>query len=79
MKPHGTLDTADQLDARQFQIAVRKLADNLSYGTDRSPFLGSGLEFAQSRQYQYGDPIKLTKACKSLSILLDVILNAQSS
>lgn len=55
---HGTLDSADQLDSRQFLIAVRKLADSLSYGTDRSPFLGSGIEFAQSRQYQYGDPIK---------------------
>lgn len=55
---HGTLDSADQLDSRQFVIAVRRLADSLSYGTDRSPFLGSGIEFAQSRQYQYGDPIK---------------------
>ena len=58
MTAHGTLDAADQLNARQFLIAVRKLADCLSYGTDRSPFLGSGIEFAQSRQYQYGDPIK---------------------
>lgn len=54
----GYLETADSLDSRQFMIAVRKLADSLSYGTDRSPFLGSGIEFAQSRQYQYGDPIK---------------------
>ena len=58
MTAHGTLDAADQLNSRQFLIAVRKLADCLSYGTDRSPFLGSGIEFAQSRLYQYGDPIK---------------------
>ena len=55
----GTLPTADRLNARQFHIAVRRLADSLSYGTDRSPFLGSGIEYAQSRPYQYGDSVRL--------------------
>lgn len=54
----GVLPPTDPLDARKFLIAVKRLADNLSYGTDRSPFLGSGLEFVQSRLYQAGDPIK---------------------
>src|SRR5438552_14375158 len=54
----GHLDSADHLNARQFHIAVRKLADALSYGTDRSPFLGSGIEYAQSRQYLPGDPVR---------------------
>ena len=54
----GQLDTADQLNTRQFLIAIKKLADELSYGTDRSPFLGSGIEYAQSRPYQWGDPIR---------------------
>ena len=54
----GHLDTADHLNARQFLIAVKKLADELSYGTDHSPFLGSGVEYAQSRPYQWGDPIR---------------------
>ncbi|MDY3553734.1 DUF58 domain-containing protein [Gemmata sp. JC717] len=54
----GQLDTADHLTARQFVIAVKKLADALNYGTDRSPFLGSGIEYAQSRQYQPGDPVR---------------------
>lgn len=54
----GTLDTADHLNARQFLIAIKKLADELSYGTDKSPFLGSGIEYAQSRIYQWGDPIR---------------------
>ncbi len=53
-----TLAPTDPLDARKFLIAVKRLADSLSYGTDRSPFLGSGLEFAQSRPYEPGDPIK---------------------
>jgi uncharacterized protein (DUF58 family) len=54
----GFLDTCDTLNARHFQIAVRRLADSLSYGTDRSPFLGSGVEFVQSRPYVWGDPVR---------------------
>ncbi len=54
----GMLEPVDQLDSRQFLIAVRRLADSLNYGTDHSPFLGSGLEYVQSRLYQPGDPIK---------------------
>jgi uncharacterized protein (DUF58 family) len=55
----GRIETSDVLDARQFYLAVKKLADSLSYGTDHSPFLGAGVEYVQSRPYQYGDPIKL--------------------
>ena len=54
----GTLERCDPLSHRQFLIAVKRLADSLGYGTDRSPFLGSGIEFAQSRPYQMGDPIR---------------------
>ena len=54
----GYLDTADHLNARQFLIAVKKLADALNYGADHSPFLGSGIEYAQSRPYQPGDPVR---------------------
>ena len=60
MNPSGTyqLDTVDSLSARQFEIAVRRLADSLAYGTDVSPFVGSGTDYAQSRIYQPGDPVK---------------------
>ncbi len=52
------LDQTQPLDSRQFLLAVKRLADSLSYGTDRSPFLGQGLEYVQSRPYVAGDPIK---------------------
>lgn len=54
----GTLDLTGGLDARKFEVAVRKLADSLGYGTDRSPYLGSGNEYVQSRPYQSGDPVR---------------------
>ena len=55
----GRIEHHDVLSARQFFIAIKRLADSLSYGMDHSPFLGSGVEYVQSRPYQYGDPIKL--------------------
>jgi len=54
----GTLDALELLDARRFEILVRRLADSLSYGTDRSAFLGGGVEYAQSRPYEPGDPVR---------------------
>lgn len=54
----GHLDAIDVMDSRRFQLAVRRLADGFLYGVDKSPYLGSGLEYMQSRPYQYGDPVR---------------------
>ena len=54
----GLLDKIEPLPARKFVIAIRRLADDLTYGLDGSRFLGSGIEYVQSRAYLPGDPIK---------------------
>jgi len=56
--PEHRLPAVEPLDTRRYMIAIRRLADTLSHGTDRSRFLGSGLEYVQSRPYVPGDPVR---------------------
>jgi uncharacterized protein (DUF58 family) len=48
----------DPVDARQFEVAVKHLANSLNFGQEESVFHGAGLEYAQSRLYVAGDPVK---------------------
>jgi uncharacterized protein (DUF58 family) len=41
-----------------FEIAVRRLADDLRYGSDVARFAGSGVDYLQSRRFVQGDPLK---------------------
>lgn len=54
----GCIANLEPLAARRFVIAIRRLADDLTYGLDGSRFLGSGIDYVQSRAYLPGDPIK---------------------
>ena len=48
----------DPVDARQFEVTVKHLANSLNFGQEESVFHGGGLEYAQSRLYVPGDPVK---------------------
>ena len=58
IEQHPDLCPPDELAHGDFEMVVRRLADDLAFGTDASLFTGSGLEYAQSRPYEAGDPIK---------------------
>ncbi len=53
------LGPPDELVHADFEMVVRRLANDLAFGVDTSLFVGSGLEYAQSRPYVAGDPIKM--------------------
>src|SRR4051794_37424629 len=48
----------DPVDERQFEVTVKHLANSLNFGQEESVFHGAGLEYAQSRVYVAGDPVK---------------------
>ena len=48
----------EPVDARQFEVTVKHLANRLNFGQEESVFHGAGLEYAQSRLYVQGDPVK---------------------
>ena len=47
-----------ELTQREFEVFVTRVADDLSYGEDVSSFLGSGIDYAQSRPYVPGDSVR---------------------
>lgn len=48
----------DPVDSRQFEVAVRRLANSLDFGQRDAVFHGAGLEYVQSRPYVAGDAVK---------------------
>ncbi len=52
------LRPAQELVHADFEMVARRLADDLAFGADTSLFVGSGLEYAQSRPYEPGDSVR---------------------
>ncbi len=52
------LRAPEQVAQRDFEIVVRRLANDLVYGVDESPFAGAGIDYMQSRLYVPGDPVR---------------------
>ena len=61
MRPHTdtTLPPPEELAQGDFEMIVRRLADDLAFGADNSLFVGGGLEYASSRPYQPGDSVRM--------------------
>lgn len=53
------LPPPQQLARGDFDFVIRRLADDLAFGSDNSRLVGSGIEYASSRPYQPGDSIRL--------------------
>lgn len=53
-----TLPAPETLSRNNFELLLRRIADDIAFGTDESLFVGSGLEYAQSRPYEPGDPVR---------------------
>ncbi len=53
-----SLPNPNILSRANFELIVRRIADDIAFGTDDSLFVGSGLEYAQSRPYEPGDPVR---------------------
>lgn len=52
------LRPAHELVHADFEMVARRLADDLAFGADASLFVGSGLEYVQSRPYEPGDSVR---------------------
>ena len=55
---HPGLPPPEALAHNEFEMVVRRLANDLAHGSDESRYVGSGLEYAQTRPYVAGDPVQ---------------------
>lgn len=58
MQSGEMLESPFELAAGQFELVVRRLADDLTYGSDASRFVGPGVDYAQTRPYSLGDSVR---------------------
>ncbi|MFO0826812.1 MAG: DUF58 domain-containing protein [Phycisphaerales bacterium] len=56
---HESLRPPEELAHGDFEMVVRRLADDLAFGTDASRFVGAGLEYAKTRPYAPGDTLRM--------------------
>ena len=52
------LATPYELSSRQFECALKRMADDLTYGSDLSRYVGPGIDYAQTRPYALGDSVR---------------------
>ena len=57
-RPSSTSNELPTTLDRWFEIAVRRLAEDLRFGNDASPYVGSGIDYVQSRPFVDGDPVR---------------------
>ncbi len=55
----GTLSAEDQARIKRIEVRTRRLASSALGGDYRSVFRGSGIEFAEAREYVPGDDVRL--------------------
>lgn len=55
----GLKKKPDELARGDFELVVRRLAQELAFGADNSLFIGGGLEYAGSRPYEPGDSVRM--------------------
>ena len=57
---HSTLQKKpDELARGDFELVVKRLAEELAFGADNSLFTGGGLEYTGSRPYEPGDSVRM--------------------
>ncbi len=55
----GLRKKPDELARGDFELVVRRLAEELAFGADNSLFIGGGLEYSGSRPYEPGDSVRM--------------------
>lgn len=55
---HVSLGSPRELAYADFEIIVRRIANDVGFGSDASQFVGPGLEYSASRPYQPGDSLR---------------------